>query len=85
MIKSAEENRIPYQIDVAIAGGTNASTIHLKKDGIPTGEIIVARKYSHSPVEVASMDDIESAIKLLTQIVESMNPEFIASFEKKVK
>jgi len=85
MVSTAEKKAIPYQTEIAIAGGTNASTIHLTKEGIPTGEVIVARRYSHSPIEVASLRDMENAVKLLTAIVKRLDSSFVAGFEKKIK
>lgn len=85
MVSTAEEESIPYQTEIAIAGGTNASTIHLTKEGIPTGEVIVARRYSHSPIEVASLRDMENAAKLLAAIVRRLDSSFVAGFEKKIK
>jgi len=85
LVSTAERADIPYQTEIVIAGGTDASTIHLTRKGVPTGEIIVARRYSHSPIELASLRDIENAIKLLTALVEQLDSSFTAGFEKKIK
>jgi endoglucanase len=85
MTSTAEEAGIPYQTEIVISGGTDASTIHLTKEGVPTGEVIVARRYSHSPIEIASLRDIENAVKLLTALVQRLDSSFLAGFEKRIK
>jgi len=85
MTSTAEEAGIPYQTEIVISGGTDASTIHLTKEGVPTGEIIVARRYSHSPIEIASLRDMENAVKLLVAIVRRLDSSFVAGFEKRIK
>lgn len=67
----AEKNKIPYQRDVITAGGTDAGSIHLTRNGIPTGGISVPVRYMHSPCEVADMADVEAASKLLTEVLET--------------
>jgi len=85
MVSTAEKAGIPYQTEIVISGGTDASTIHLTRKGVPTGEIIVARRYSHSPIELASLRDIENAIKLLTALVEQLDSSFMAKLERRIK
>ncbi len=63
--KCAEENGIPYQHEVLRAGGTDTSTIQRTKDGVLAGCISIGTRYIHTPVETASMDDVENAVKLL--------------------
>jgi endoglucanase len=66
LIDTAEKHKIPYQLDVGEGGTTDASAIHLTREGIPSGVVSVPTRYVHSPVEVASMKDIENMIKLVT-------------------
>jgi Cellulase M and related proteins len=37
--ETAAENKIPYQLDVGSGGTTDATAIHLTKEGIPTGTV----------------------------------------------
>ena len=37
---------------------TDASAIHLQREGIPTGIITIPRRYSHSPIKVAGVKDV---------------------------
>ncbi len=77
LIKTAEKNNIPYQLEVGEGGTTDASAIHLTREGIPSGVLSVPTRYIHSPVEVASMKDVENLVDLL---VKSMK-----EFEKVLK
>ncbi len=64
--EAAEAEGIPFT--VAAAGrstGTDADAIHLSRAGIPTALVSVPLRYMHSPVELAQLDDIENAAKLI--------------------
>lgn len=71
LISTAEKNKIPYQLEVSEGGTTDASAIHLSKEGVPSGVVSIPTRYLHSPVEVASTVDITNAIKLLTQAIQN--------------
>ncbi len=70
LIETAEEEGIPYQSEVSEGGTTDATAIHLTREGIPTGVLSVPTRYIHTPVEVVSLDDIENTIKLLVAAIE---------------
>ena len=70
LISTAEEEKIPYQLEVGEGGTTDATTIHLTKEGILAGVVTVPTRYIHSPVEVASTKDIERVVELVTKAVE---------------
>jgi putative aminopeptidase FrvX len=65
LISTAEDEGIPYQLEVSEGGTTDATAIHLTREGIPSGVLSPAVRYMHSPVEVVNMDDIENTIKLI--------------------
>lgn len=62
----AEDNKIPYQLEILEYGGTDAGAIHLSRGGVPTGAISIPTRYIHSPSEYASLSDLEYCVKLLT-------------------
>ncbi len=70
LINTAEENKIPYQLAVGEGGTTNATVIHLTREGVPSGVISVPTRYIHSPVEVARLKDIEALIELTAKTIE---------------
>jgi len=70
LIETAEENEIPYQLEVSEGGTTDATAIHLTREGIPTGVLSVPTRYIHTPCEVISLDDVENTVKLLVAALE---------------
>lgn len=73
---TANQNKIPYQLGVGSGGTTDASSIHLTKEGIPTGTVSIATRYIHSPVEVLDIADIEACISLVVKAIENVNEYF---------
>jgi len=72
LIKTAEEYNIKYQVGVPGTGGTDASRLTLAREGIPTGLIDVPVRYTHAPIEFASIEDIKNAIKLCCTFIENL-------------
>ncbi|MBI2579287.1 MAG: M42 family peptidase [Candidatus Aenigmarchaeota archaeon] len=67
----AKKNRIPIQLDVSDLGTTDAMTISLSKGGVPATVVGVPIKNLHSTVGVASMKDINNAVKLLSILLKN--------------
>ncbi len=65
----ADEEKIPYQLEVSEGGTTDASVIHLTREGIPTGVISPASRYIHTPVSVVNVEDVENAVKLILAVL----------------
>ena len=74
--ETAAENKIPYQLGVGSGGTTDATSIHLTKEGIPTGTVSIATRYIHSPVEVLDTADVETCISLIVKAIENVNKYF---------
>lgn len=72
LIDAAEKEEIPYQLEVSEGGTTDATAIHLTREGIPTGVLSAPTRYIHTPVEVVDMDDIENTVKLLVAALENV-------------
>ena len=60
--------------------GTDADAIHLSRAGIPTGLVSVPSRYMHSPVEMASLSDIDAAARLIAAFAKRLAPGM--SFER---
>lgn len=69
MIRAAEKNRIPYQREVLLVGGTDAKAIQSVRAGVPTGCISVPVRYLHSPSEMVDYEDVRNTVKLLTAVL----------------
>jgi len=74
--EAAESNNIPYQLEVGSGGTTDATAIHLTKDGIPTGVLSMPTRYIHTPVSVLSMDDLEKSAELIARALEIVDRFF---------
>ncbi|WP_340817835.1 M42 family metallopeptidase [Methanolobus sp. WCC4] len=76
LVETAEKNEIAYQTDVGDGGTTDATAIHLTREGIPSTVISVATRYIHSPVEVLDLSDLQSCSDLVAKAVLSVNDYF---------
>ena len=69
---AASKNDIKIQPEVSDGGTTDATAIHLNREGIVTGVISVPTRYIHTPVSVASCSDIENTIDLMVAILNNL-------------
>ena len=69
MIRAAEKNKIPYQREVAVIGGTDARAIQLTRAGVPAGSLSVPVRYVHSPSEMIDYSDLQNTVRLLTAVL----------------
>jgi endoglucanase len=70
--ETAKAKGIPYQMDVAERGTTDAAAISLTREGIPSGVISLATRYIHTPVELLSLPDLEKAAELVVEAIKSV-------------
>ncbi len=77
LIEIAESEKIPYQVEVAAGGTTDASIIALNKEGVPASTISIPTRYIHSPVEIADLNDMVNAIKLTKAFAEKVDPNWL--------
>jgi tetrahedral aminopeptidase len=69
MIRAAEKNKIPYQREVLLIGGTDARAIQLTRAGVPAGCISIPVRYVHSPSEMVDYTDVQNTVKLLIALL----------------
>ena len=69
MIGAAEKNRIPYQREVLLVGGTDAKAIQSVRAGVPSGCISIPVRYVHSPSEMVDEQDVLNTVRLLTAVL----------------
>ena len=70
-IDSAEENKIPYQLETGLGGTTDAAKIALTKEGVPSGVISIPTRYIHSPASLLSLKDVKNAVKLAVATIKN--------------
>lgn len=72
----AAEQNIPVQQDVMRSGGTDAGGLLCSRGGVYTGGICIPCRYTHAPIEVCELKDIESGVRFAVALAES---EFLIS------
>lgn len=70
--ENAREKDIPYQEALFCAGNNDASSIQMAGEGILSASVSIPRKYSHSPVEMGDLRDMDHVVKLLQSIINNM-------------
>jgi endoglucanase len=76
LVDTGEELGIPYQLEMSMGGTTDAATIALTREGIPSGVISIPARYIHSPVSMLSLEDVENAIKLAVTAIKNVPKNF---------
>jgi tetrahedral aminopeptidase len=69
MIRAAGKNKIPYQREVLLFGGTDARAMQVSRAGVPAGCLSIPTRYVHSPSEMVDYTDVQNSVKLLTAIL----------------
>ncbi len=61
----AEREKIPHQMEILPRGGTDGGALQRARGGIVSMTLSIPTRYIHTVNEMASLKDIDSAIKLL--------------------
>ena len=80
LIKIAEEEKIPYQLEVLPGGATDAAAIMVSREGVPVATISIPCRYIHSPIEVLDLKDAVYASKLLAAFIKKLSKDHIKRF-----
>jgi endoglucanase len=74
--KTARKQKIDIQHEAtSVRTGTDTDSIFYQKTGIPSALISLPLRYMHSPVETASLTDVENLIKLMAETVLAMEAD----------
>jgi endoglucanase len=77
----AQEHGFPFTAEsLGRATGTDADAVHATRTGVPSGLVSVPVRYMHSPVELASLADIQVAAELIAAFARRLEPSM--SFER---
>jgi putative aminopeptidase FrvX len=69
MVKTAEDNDIPYQLEVLVGGTTDARAIQTTRAGIPAGCLSIPCRYVHSPSETVGYQDVLNGARLMVAML----------------
>ncbi|WP_158736629.1 M42 family metallopeptidase [Alteribacillus sp. YIM 98480] len=75
----AEEHNIPFQFEAMSGGGTDAGSIHLSGDGVPSLAITVPTRYIHTHAAILHRDDFEHAVQLLVEVTKKLDADTVRS------
>jgi endoglucanase len=67
----AQEKNISAQNDVLTCGGTDGGPIHRSRSGVLTGGVSIPCRYTHAPVELIDLNDLEECVRLVCAFCES--------------
>jgi putative aminopeptidase FrvX len=64
---TAERENIPVQFTgIPKASGTDANVMQISRGGVATALVKIPLRYMHTPVEVLSLSDLDSAVRLIS-------------------
>jgi putative aminopeptidase FrvX len=75
VIDTANNHAIPYQKNVSMGLLTDASFLQLEGEGIYCLDLGIPTRYTHAPIETASISDIDHLIDLLAAFLSEMPVE----------
>ncbi|HYV14892.1 MAG TPA: M42 family metallopeptidase [Conexibacter sp.] len=76
LYETAEAEGIPFTVETSTrATGTDADAVHVSRGGVPTGLVSVPLRYMHSPVEMAQLDDVASAARLIAAFAQRLGSD----------
>ena len=76
LIESAEEEKIPFQLEAGLLGSTDAARISITRQGVPCGNVSIPTRYIHSPVGMLNLKDIEAASRLTAAAIQKITKHF---------
>jgi endoglucanase len=82
----AKKLEIPVAMDPSTAqSGTDAYTLQVAREGIPTMLIGIPLRYMHTAVEVIAVRDMQRAGRLMAEFISELKPDFMStiSWEEK--
>jgi endoglucanase len=76
LLDTADENKIPYQLETGLMGTTDAARIAMTRQGVPSGTVSIATRYIHSPIGMLSLKDAEDSAKLTAAAIQRIQKNF---------
>lgn len=69
LVQTAQEAKLPYQLEVLTAGSTDAMAMQVSREGVPAGVVSIPERYVHTPSEMVDFGDVQNAVKLLANFL----------------
>jgi endoglucanase len=78
MVKTAKAKKIPYQLEVLPAGGTDTAAMQRTGEGAIAGCISIPCRYVHSVIEMCHEKDVQASINLLAATITDVHKAKLA-------
>jgi len=76
--KIAEQIEVPFAVEVMPRhSGTDAFSIQIAAEGIPTMVVSIPLRYMHTPVEVVALKDIQRTARLLSEFITQLDIDYM--------
>lgn len=72
LLEAAESAGIECQLEVGDGGTTDATAIHLTREGIATATLSAGSRYIHTPISVVNLKDMEDTVKLILEFLKRL-------------
>jgi endoglucanase len=69
MVKRAEADGIPYQLELLTGGTTDAAAIQIARAGVPSGCISIPCRFVHTTSETVDVRDVQACVDLLAGLL----------------
>jgi endoglucanase len=69
MVNRAQQDSIPYQLELLTLGSTDAAAAQTSRSGVPSGCISIPTRFLHTTSETVDINDVEACVRLLHGLV----------------
>ena len=80
LVTIAEEEEIPYQVEIGIENVIDIPIIDLSKEGVLVSVVSIPVRYFNSSIEIANLNDIVSASKISIASIRKITSEWIEKY-----
>jgi len=81
VLDTAETHNIPYQYFIS-QGGTDAGSVHVSNEGVPSAVIGICSRYIHTSASIIHVDDYAAAKELLIKLVKTTDKNTLEAIKK---
>ncbi len=76
----ADRLEIPVTLElVPLHSGTDAYSVQVAREGIPTMLLEIPMRYMHTPVEIIAIKDVQRVGRLLSEFISGLKSDFIST------
>lgn len=82
VMDTAQDAKIPLQVEVVAGGGTDAGRFQSYGSGVPSVAIGYPTRYIHSHAAVYHQDDFDNGVRLLVELVKKLDWETVRTIQQ---